>query len=53
MQGPKQFNFDETIMACGEDPDYAKRELYETIEKGGSFKWVLMVQVSTEKTFLW
>lgn len=33
-------------MTQGVDPDYAKRELYETIDKGGSFKWTMMIQVS-------
>lgn len=27
--GSKQFNFDEALVACGEDPDYAKRDLFE------------------------
>jgi catalase len=27
--GTKQFNFDEALVACGEDPDYAKRDLFE------------------------
>ena len=44
---PKQFDFDQTIMTCGIDPDYSKRQLYETIDKGGSFKWTMMVQVMT------
>jgi catalase len=44
--GTKQFNFEQTLMTQGVDPDYAKRELYETIDKGGSFKWTMMIQVS-------
>ncbi|KAJ9102603.1 hypothetical protein QFC21_003004 [Naganishia friedmannii] len=43
--GAKQFNFDEALVACGEDPDFAKRDLFETIEKGGSVKWKMMIQV--------
>ena len=32
-------------MTQGMDPDYAKRELFETIDKGGNFKWTMMIQV--------
>ncbi len=44
-QGVKQFDYEETLQVQGEDPDYAKRDLYETIDKGGSLKWTLFVQV--------
>ena len=33
----------------GEDPDYSKRDLYETIDKGGNVKWTMMVQVSSQE----
>jgi len=29
------------------DPDYSKRQLYSTINAGGSFKWTMKVQVMT------
>lgn len=35
------------MITCGVDPDYSKRQLYETIEGGGSYKWTMMVQVMT------
>jgi len=44
---PRQFDFDQAILTCGVDPDYSKRQLYETIDKGGSYKWTMMVQVMT------
>lgn len=46
---PKQFDFDETLRTQGLDPDYSKRQLYETINKGGSIKWTMKVQVMTPK----
>lgn len=36
----------EATITCGEDPDFAKRDLYETIEKGGNVSWTMKVQVS-------
>ena len=44
-QGVKQFNHDEALKVCGEDPDFAKRDLFEHIEKGGDARWTMMVQV--------
>jgi catalase len=29
----------------GIDPDYSKRALYDVIEKGGSLKWTMKIQV--------
>lgn len=31
----------------GEDPDFAKRDLWNHIEKGGDARWALFVQVMT------
>ncbi|KAL7422106.1 hypothetical protein Q5752_002749 [Cryptotrichosporon argae] len=45
--GAKQFDFEKTLEVQGLDPDYSKRQLYETIKAGGSFKWTMMVQVMT------
>lgn len=44
-QGVRQFNHDESLKVCGEDPDFAKRDLFEHIEKGGDARWTLMIQV--------
>ncbi|KAH8726367.1 catalase-like domain-containing protein [Phaeosphaeriaceae sp. PMI808] len=30
---------------CGEDPDYSKRDLYETIERGEEITWTAKIQV--------
>ncbi|KAI0071334.1 catalase [Panus rudis PR-1116 ss-1] len=46
-QGVKQFTEDEAVKMCGEDPDYAKRDLWEHIEKGGDARWTMLVQVMT------
>lgn len=43
----KQFDFDTTLMTQGMDPDYSKRQMYEKIAAGGSYKWTMMVQVMT------
>lgn len=32
---------------CGEDPDFAKRDLWQHIEKGGDARWTMFVQVLT------
>jgi hypothetical protein len=39
-------------MMCGRDPDYAKRDLFEHIEKGGDARWTLNVQVMTPEEVL-
>ncbi|KAN0064973.1 hypothetical protein ACQY0O_002031 [Thecaphora frezii] len=38
---------DEATKLCGEDPDYAKRDLWEHLEKGGKATWTLAVQTMT------
>ncbi|WWD19442.1 hypothetical protein CI109_103902 [Kwoniella shandongensis] len=47
QHGAKQFDFDQTMQTQGLDPDYSKRQLYETINKGGSYKWTMLIQVMT------
>ncbi|KAK8853031.1 hypothetical protein IAR55_003732 [Kwoniella newhampshirensis] len=42
-----EFVYVKTMMTQGIDPDYSKRQLYETINKGGSYKWTMMIQVMT------
>jgi catalase len=44
---PKQFDFEETMRVQGLDPDYAKRQLFETMKKGETIGWTMMVQVMT------
>ncbi|KAI2603751.1 heme-dependent catalase [Hypoxylon sp. NC1633] len=43
--GQKQFTYDEAIRTMGEDPDYSKRDLWETIEHGEQVEWTAKVQV--------
>ncbi|KAF2751350.1 heme-dependent catalase [Sporormia fimetaria CBS 119925] len=43
--GQKQFTQEEATKMCGEDPDYSKRDLWETIEKGEQIEWTAYVQV--------
>jgi catalase len=43
--GQKQFTMPEAIKMCGEDPDYAKRDLWSAIEKGEPISWTAHVQI--------
>ncbi|KAH8200962.1 hypothetical protein TruAng_004900 [Truncatella angustata] len=43
--GTKQFAYDEAIRTMGEDPDYSKRDLWDTIEAGETPEWTAYVQV--------
>jgi len=43
--GQKQFKEDEAVRMCGEDPDYSKRDLWATIERGEEIEWTALVQV--------
>jgi catalase len=43
--GQKQFTQEQATKMCGEDPDYSKRDLWETIEKGEAPEWTTYVQV--------
>ncbi|CAJ2507620.1 Uu.00g088060.m01.CDS01 [Anthostomella pinea] len=43
--GQKQFTYPEAIRTMGEDPDYSKRDLWQTIEAGNEIEWTAMVQV--------
>jgi catalase len=56
LQGIKNFTADEAGRMKGEDPDFAQRDLVESIDKGAFPKWALKVQVMTEaeaKTYKW
>ncbi|CAE6479979.1 unnamed protein product [Rhizoctonia solani] len=46
-QGTKEFTHEEAIAMCGEDPDFAKRDLWQHIETGGDARWTMFVQVLT------
>ncbi|KAI1469099.1 heme-dependent catalase [Daldinia caldariorum] len=43
--GRKQFTYDEALRKMGEDPDYSKRDLWETIEHGEQVEWTAKVQI--------
>lgn len=43
--GQKNFTEPEAIRISGEDPDYSKRDLWETIEAGEEVEWTAKVQV--------
>ena len=47
-QGIKNFTWDEAVRMCGEDPDFAKRDLWQHIEDGGAAEWTWMVQTMTD-----
>lgn len=42
----RQFDHETAIMTAGMDPDFSKRQMFETLEKGGSYKWTWLIQVS-------
>ncbi|QRV89324.1 catalase [Ceratobasidium sp. AG-Ba] len=46
-QGTKEFTNEEAITMCGQDPDFAKRDLWNHIERGGDARWTMFVQVLT------
>jgi len=48
-QGIKNFSWPEAVKMCGEDPDFAKRDLWQHIEDGGAAEWTMMVQVMTDE----
>ncbi|XPS68908.1 Catalase [Ascochyta lentis] len=43
--GQKQFTQEQATQMCGEDPDYSKRDLWETIENGEEVEWTAKIQV--------
>jgi catalase len=43
--GQKQFSMPEAILHCGEDPDFAKRDLWDAIEDGERISWTAHVQI--------
>lgn len=49
MQGIKNFNIHDAEVMKGKDPDWAQRDLVESIEKGDYPKWALKIQVMTKE----
>ena len=47
--GIKNFTWPEAVRTCGEDPDFAKRDLWQHIEDGGAATWTWYVQVMTDE----
>jgi len=52
QQGIKNLTAARATELAGTDPDYAQRDLFESIERGDFPKWKLMLQVATEKELL-
>jgi catalase len=46
--GTKNFAMEEATRMCGEDPDFAKRDLWEHIHNGGEATWRMCVQIMPE-----
>ena len=44
-KGRDDFKWPEAVRMSGEDPDYSKRDLWQTIEKGETPTWTMKVQV--------
>ncbi len=55
-QGIKNLTREEATLLCGQDPDHATRDLYESIERGDYPSWTLEMQILTPEqaeTFPW
>jgi len=48
-QGIKNFDFDSAVKMCGEDPDFAKRDLWQHIDRGGKAAWKFCIQTMTDQ----
>ncbi|MFC1715406.1 catalase [Candidatus Poribacteria bacterium] len=46
-QGIQNFTREKAGRMCGEDPDHATRDLYESIERGDHPSWTVYVQIMT------
>jgi len=46
-QGIQNFTREEATRMCGEDPDHATRDLYESIERGDYPSWTVYAQIMT------
>ncbi|CAF0724044.1 unnamed protein product [Adineta steineri] len=47
-QGVKNFTDAEAIRMCGEDPDYAKRDLWQHLDNGGTHEFKCQIQMMDE-----
>ena len=47
--GIKNFTWPEAVQMCGEDPDFAKRDLWQHIDDGGAATWTWYVQTMTDE----
>jgi catalase len=48
QQGTVNMTMDEATKLCGQDPDFAKRDLWQHIAGGGKCEWQLCVQTMTQ-----
>ncbi|CAF1147947.1 unnamed protein product [Rotaria sordida] len=48
VAGVKNFTCSKSIRMCGEDPEYAKRDLKEFIDQGNECEWKCYIQFMTE-----
>ncbi|KAI8820288.1 catalase-like domain-containing protein [Fimicolochytrium jonesii] len=51
-QTKKQFTWPEAVRMCGEDPDFAKRDLHTHLSTGGHATWALHIQTLPPNTRL-
>ncbi len=49
VAGPFSLLWDETLKLAGKDPDFNRRDMWESIESGDPFEWELGVQVVEEE----
>ncbi len=47
LQGIENLTHEEACKIAGENPDFAKKDLYEAIERGEFPSWTFYVQVSS------
>lgn len=47
--GIKNFTWPEAVKMCGEDPDFAKRDLWQWIDQGNEATWTWYVQTMTDE----
>lgn len=48
LAGIKNFSDGEAIRMCGEDPDFAKRDLWQHLDNGGKCEYKCQVQMMTQ-----
>lgn len=45
QDGRQDFTFPEAVQMCGQDPDFAKRDLWSALEQGETPTWDMKVQI--------